>query len=719
MYRHISLDGTWDYTPLARVVLKPGGEMERDTRDLPPAGQMAIPNHWEQAGLTNFHGSVQFTRTFEFDGLREDEASLWLTFKAVDYFAKVWLNDTFLGEHTGYFQPFSFDITGTVRTGTNALRVEVICPLEEPGTVWPDQKIVIKGILNHWDCRPGSWDLETGQDHNSGGIWNSVALETRPVAYLDYVRVTTRLVPVEAPASHDHRRQVALGPDTPRKAIVFVDSDVIAPAGEYMLEVQIGDEPAVTQPVAMQNPLQRCTAVLQLMQPKLWWTWDLGEPHMEQCTVRLIKDGKTVHEKQFEVGLREIEFNPDNGEWTLNGRRFFVRGTNVVPTLWLGEYNAEMIATDIRMLREAHINGVRVCVHINREEFYTACDHAGILIWQDFALQWSYDETVDLMTEAVRQIKDMVRLLVNHPSIGLWCCQNESSFYNKYILDPVLADAVAAEDTSRFIRSTSEYAEHTYGGWYTDTYHLYNTLPATPVLTEFGAQALPEVESARKMGGDRWPPDWKKMAFHDFQYDMTFNVAKIQTGDNWNTFVQNSQAYQAKLLKYAIERYRQAKYKKLGCMFQFMFMDCWPSITWSVVSYDRIPKQGYFTLQECFQPVLIGFNPRRDTMITGVDRGGHARPLWVSPWIVNDRHEALEGCTYSVILSGPGGEFEYTQDQPVTVPADSVCESLPPVRIDLAPSLPPGDYTVTLQLCRNGATVSCNSYPLMLAANPV
>ncbi len=34
-------------------------------------------------------------------------------------------------------------------------------PLEEPGTVWPDHKIGIKGILSHWDCRPGSWDLRS------------------------------------------------------------------------------------------------------------------------------------------------------------------------------------------------------------------------------------------------------------------------------------------------------------------------------------------------------------------------------------------------------------------------------------------------------------------------------------------------------------------------------------------------------------------------------
>ncbi len=721
MPRQVSLNGVWRYEPITWVTVKADGVLVDGSSvvgspDLPAPGEMDVPGHWQGTALQSFDGRVRFSRTFDFDGRRDGERSVWLVFEGVDYFAHVWLNGHDLGEHAGYFQPFSFDVTDVVATGSNELVVDVTCPLEEPGDVWPDRKIQIKGILNHWDCRPGSWDPRTGQEQNSGGIWNNVYLETRPAAYLGHVRVTTRLVPREAPEGYSHGTELPV--DALPQAIVLVDAVLHGPAGEYELHVALGNEPEVTQAVRVSESGERHSVAVRVPRPALWWTWDLGEPHLEPCTVRLLRDGRDVDERRLTVGLREIDFDQSRGEWFLNGRRFFVRGTNVVPTLWLGQYDQTAIDRDLALLRDAHINGVRVCVHVNREEFYDACDRAGIVVWQDFALQWGYAETPSVMQEAVRQIKDMVRLLGNHPCIGLWCCQNESTFHNKYILDPVLAAAVAAEDGSRPIRPTSEFSEHTYVGWYSGHLRDYAAVPATPVLTEFGAQALPDAEAMRSMVGDVWPPDWDALAYHDFQYDQTFNVAKVGMGDGWDDFVRNSQRYQARLLKFAIERYRQAKYDKLGGLFQFMFMDCWPSVTWSVVAHDRTPKQGYRVLQEAYQPVLIGFNPPRDAIITGVDRGGHARPLVVSPWVVNDRHCVLTGCVYDIAIEGIGGCFAFSSDKPFDVAPDAVLHRAPSVTCALPGDLEPGSYSLALTLRQGAEALSRNSYELAVVSIP-
>jgi beta-mannosidase len=716
MTRQISLNGVWQYEPLAWVTLGEGGALDERTADLPSPGEMAIPGHWQGTPLQSFDGRVRFTHAFDFDGLQADEATVWLVFKAVDYSARVTLNGHHLGEHAGYFQPFAFDVADAIRQGTNELVVEVTCPLEEPGAVWPDRKVVIKGILNHWDCRPGSWDPKSGQEQHSGGIWHDVYLETRPAAYLGHLRATTKLVPREAPPGYAHG--VGLPDDAAKQALVLVDAELHGPPGAYELRVKLGDEPEVTERIHLTRSGERHTVVVQVPDPKLWWTWDLGEPHLESCVITLLQDGQPIHEQAFTTGLREIAFDQERGEWFLNGRRFFVRGTNVVPTLWPGQYDQAAIDRDIRLLRDAHVNGVRVCVHVNRDEFYDACDRAGILVWQDFALQWGYAETREFTQEAVRQIKEMVRLLVNHPCIAIWCCQNESTFHNKHILDPVLAVAVAAEDGSRPIRPTSEFSEHTYVGWYYGHYRDYAALPATPVLTEFGAQALPNADAIRAMVGDVWPPDWEKLAYHDFQFDQTFHVARVEVGDDWEEFVQSSQAYQAKLLKYAIEGYRQAKYEQLGGLFQFMFMDCWPSITWSVVDADRNPKAGYRTLQQVFQPVLIGMNLPRDSIITTTDRGGHARPFVVTPWVVNDRHRALTGCTYYVEVDGPGGHFAFGADQSFDVAADSVVRRAPAVTCDLPGDLAPGDYVVTLTLRQGTDMISRNAYSLAVVPIP-
>jgi beta-mannosidase len=720
--RRQALDGLWSYAPQAHQVLKPHGEIAESTVELPPAGEMQVPCNWESGGLNNFHGRVRFAREFDYAGRREGEESAWLIFRAVDYHARVWLNDIYLGEHTGYFAPFEFDVTTTITQGSNRLVVEVSDPLEEPGTVWPDHKQVIKGVLSHWDCRPGSWSLQHGQDHNSGGIWHAVYLETRPNAYVGHVRTATRLAPRSAPpgfAVHSHAE-----PGPPYQALVMVDVEIVGAPGAYFFEAAVGGSSS-RQAIRLSRSGERHTLIVSIPEPKLWWTWDRGEPHLETCTVRVGMGAVGGHgdgavtwqdEVTLEVGLREVEVDPKTGEWQLNKERLFIRGTNVVPTLWLGEYNAEMIARDIDLLRAAHMNAVRVCVHINRPEFYAACDRAGLLIWQDFALQWGYEETSAVMQAAVSQIREMVRLLVNHPSIAVWSCQNESTFHNKFILDPALEVAVALEDGSRYIRATSEFTEHNYPGWYYGDLRDYVLLGGTPILTEFGGQALPKVADASAMGGNQWPPDWAQLAYHDFQYDQTFLVAGVETGDSWAQFVANSQAYQARLLKFAIERYRQAKYTRLGGLFQFMFMDCWPSITWSVVEYDRTPKQAYQTLQQVYQPVLIGVNFEREHLLTSTDLGGHGRPLRIVPWVVNDRTAHLAGCTYAVEIEGDSGRSHAGASGPFDVPADGVLPHAPGVEVS-AP--PPGRYTVHLMLHCAGETISTNSYELSFTAPPV
>jgi beta-mannosidase len=708
MTQRLDLNGIWRYQPLAWTTVQADGSIAENTDDLPPAGEMELPMNWQLRGLDTFDGRVRFTRTFAAPALASGERT-FLVFRGVDYFADVTLNGQHLGRHAGYFQPFEFEITELVRSGENELQVDVDCPKEEPGTVWPDHKWLIKGILNHWDARPGSWDAATGQEKNSGGIWGAIYVEARPAAFVTDVRAATTLAPQEASDSFfDPADEHTSG----LQAVVRVELDVDSTqAGNFPLRVALDDH-AVEMTIPVPRGRTHHVVVLHVAEPRLWWPWDIGEPYLYTLSVDLGSAEQGASRWTTEFGIRHIRLDPHTGEWTVNGRRFFVRGTNVIPTLWLGEYDAAMIARDIELLKAAHINGVRACVHINRDEFYSACDRAGIVVWQDFALQWAYTTDQRFTQEAVRQVRDMVNHLYNHPCIALWCTQNESSFHNKVILNPVLAQAAAQCDSSRYVRATSEFAEHAYPGWYWGEPRDYIALPGAPILTEFGAQALPSAAEVRQMrGGDQWPPDWKGLAYHDFQYDQTFHVAGIERGTSLEEFVANSQRYQAELLKFAIERYRRHKYTKIGSLFQFMFMDCWPSITWSVLSYERVPKEGYHTLQQVYQPVLVGVDlyRARKKVLLGRDLGSHDRPFQVACWLVNDRHETLQGCRLSVRLARGGASPVATELELPDVAADSVA-ALGSVTLHLPPDLPLGAYDLELAVHQDESVISRNCY---------
>jgi len=714
-----SLDGLWQFQPVGKLMVKPNGDLAVvEKENLPPPGQMTLPANWHKAGLPNFFGRVRFSRQFTAPGRKANER-IWLCFKGVDYFTYIWVNGVWVGEHTGYFAPFSFDITDHLKPGANQLDVIVDSPNSEPGTVWPHRKWLIKGILDHWDGRPGSWDESTGQDGNCGGIWNSVFLEQRHQTHISGVKVTTQLLPKRHTAHDvpdDAVGDIAV-PIHPH-ALVTVRAQIAGPRTEkLMVEVTLGHE-RVAVPVPFHAEGSEVIVTLPVENARLWWTWDHGEPYLYDCMVRLLLGEDVWSEQALKVGIREIEVDRTTGQWRLNGRRIFIRGTNVIPTMWLGEYDQEMIDKDIDLLLKANINAVRVCVHVNRDELYDACDRAGILVWQDFPLQWGYapDQMV-VVRHGVIQVKEMIRSLYNHPSIAVWCCQNEANSYNTYVMGPQLRLAAQEEDATRYIHQTAEFGEHAYPGWYGGELRDYVKLPGAPMCTEFGAQALPSVERVREMGGHTWPPDWKQMAYHDFQYDQTFHVAGVEMGEGLEQFVANSQAYQAKLLKFAIEHYRRAKYTKVGSLFQFMFQDGWPAITWSVVDYYREPKQGYYALQQAYQPVLIGADLPRDKFMVDRDFGSHQREIKVSLWAVNDRPEDLTGLRCECWLEQAEGPASYAFGQiAVSLPADSVTEVGQVKLVAKRPKL--GKYKLLLKLFNGEELVSQNEYPVELVAAP-
>jgi beta-mannosidase len=73
---------------------------------------MPIPGHWHLAGL-DFLGKVWFRKRF----VPEQAEGSRLCFKGVDYMARVWFNGNYLGSHTGYFDPFYFDVSDNMEPG--------------------------------------------------------------------------------------------------------------------------------------------------------------------------------------------------------------------------------------------------------------------------------------------------------------------------------------------------------------------------------------------------------------------------------------------------------------------------------------------------------------------------------------------------------------------------------------------------------------------------
>ena len=611
---NILLNGLWKYIP------DPGTNLDiLKAKELLLSGntrEMSVPSNWELQGLHNFNGSVWFLK--EFESCNNDGLNI-LKFSGIDYFADVWFNDTYLGKHEGYFQPFFFDISGIYKN-KNQLIVRVTSPFEEPVKEWPLKKKLIKGIFNHHDCRPGGWDYERGQDKNTGGIWNDVKIISGFPVYIDNIKIKSKIRPDKSQATLIFE-------------ISYYYNDISAIYSDIEISIQSPSGVILksTKNILFQKDKDITEITVLIDNPELWWCDDLGKPLLYDINIT-----SSLFEKQsFRYGIREVSLD-EKKQFFLNGKRLFLRGTNLIPEQFLSNLDKHKIENIVSLISEANINIVRVHAHVNRPDLYAEFDRQGILVWQDFALQWTYDESPEFVSNAVSQIKDMVKLLYNYSSICFWCCHNEPG-EQIHLLDHFLYQAVLSEDQTRIIRTASNYEEHPYDGWYWGNKEHFAAAPMGPLVTEFGAQALPIQETMEKMfsNDELFPPAVDKWQYHNFQPDQTFNIAKIETGNSIISFINNSQQYQADLIKTAVEFYRRKRFNNITGIFQFMFIDCWPSITWSVVDYYGNKKAGYEILQMVFEPLFISINLRQDQYYKG-------RKLLLDVYIINDLHIDLD-----------------------------------------------------------------------------
>src|SRR5690606_40799116 len=115
-----------------------------------------------------------------------------LRFEAIDYFAEVWVNERFAGQHEGHFNPFDLDVTSLLDGEADvSLMVRVSAPWDAPnphGTYPTDHVIrgLVKGLYEHGEG-------VIPPNVNPIGIWRPVWLILDQGVSIDHVRIRTDL----------------------------------------------------------------------------------------------------------------------------------------------------------------------------------------------------------------------------------------------------------------------------------------------------------------------------------------------------------------------------------------------------------------------------------------------------------------------------------------------------------------------------------------------
>jgi len=668
----------------------------------------------------------------DFDLALQSGQRAWLQLHGADYATWTYLNGQLLGQHEGMFSRQVYEITHLLGERVqdnilprNRLAVRFMAPARLPSdrsTRWekflnrienrslevacdPNRRDTLKCQMGYgWDFAPALRTI---------GLWDDVeVLVTGEVTLFD-VQVKTRLVSAGAALT------------------VSLDADALS-HGPATIVLSLTGQTFAAEPIVRSSDVTlpagrtRLTFEMDVPDPHLWFPWDRGNPDLYTLMVEVRQNGHVLDCVTESVGLREITLhrNPDTPpsaqDWTfaVNGHPVYLRGANWVPA---DAFPARVMESDycdlLEMARSAGLNALRVWGGGLREKkaFYDLCDRMGLLVWQEFPLACAfltrYPRSQGYLELIESETRDIVRQVRNHPSVVLWCGGNEFDPQRNRPAVEAMRRAAMDVDGTRPFQTASPFGgdSHNWKVWHRFYPPESYQQDTAQIMTEFGLQAPPVVESLRRFvpPDELWPPAsaWTR---HRAQMDKLWHYAQIpntkfqisnQKSEIRNqksdigTFVQASQRAQARGIQIAVEHARRRKYATSG-FFVWQFNSPWPAIDWAMVDYYRVPKLAYHRLAEIANPLLVSLDyPLR--------RYAPGDTLTADVWVINDWRREFSGCRVEVALQ------ELWQAFDVNVKPDSA-ELIGRVTW----TVPEGDWPVVCRLKQGEDVLSTNHYAL-------
>ena len=666
----VSLNGVWKYRIDEKDTGRDEGLYKPDV-DFSTWKGMEIPNNWYLTEVGDYFGTIWFQTSFKvpesFKGKR-----IYIYFKAVDYYADVWLNGRFLGSHEGMFNPFEFDVTDIVNMDSDNILVvrdsaprpnaEYKLAIDSENPLSKDYKRhqavdidLVKGHMIDAMHRPGSMTKFRG-DGNSGGIWDDVFLVAREHVFIEYVKIFTRVVKKKDWAGDGRDKYDGTGLVTADVRINNTTCDVIETDLDMIIRPYNFEdeyEGRRARKIVILPGINTFKITLTVPDAKLWWPWDNGKHNMYTAEFRVCND--TVRQN---FGIKEVVHDDKTGHWIVNGKRIFLRGMRYISGNWMSVANEKMWRDDLEKMLDMNINSIRIGSHVEKDGFYTLCDEMGFLVWQVFPLHYCVSDSDDFIDRASEMIKDMGEMLYNHACIGMWSVFKEPEIYNfterpnnYFRLCEVLKETLGTVDPTRWIHK-GDYREGVQNfmiGCCQDGDADIRKIDFQPNIVEFGAQSIPCLETLKTfIPEDKlWPPHWDTWEYWGLFYDITFKNARIDMGNSLEEFINNYQEYEAKVVKEQIEAVRQRKYRPCGSMYLYYWSDACPMIGSGLFDYYRRPYKVYYSMKAVYTPVLISLEWNADPYIIGRDKIYHPSTTFIGKvWVTNDMG-FMEDCTIS------------------------------------------------------------------------
>lgn len=578
-----------------------------------------------------------------------EKKSYFLVFEGIDTVSEIYLNDTYLGNTENMFLTYRYDVSDILKEGENKLRVVIHSPTKHAKklediygrlhAVEDPKRVYIRKAQYSF-----GWDW--GARIVSSGIYKDVYIEELsdgklkyPTAYLEDLK----------------------------GSVVFEGYvENINDPSKYEVQVLINEKEVIKLPVFKEDNEYKFKGSMVIENLKLWFPRDLGESYLYTVLFNLIKEGNVIYSTTKNIGFRTVEIlkgDDEDGEsfiFVINGKKVFIKGAN-----WIPIDNILSFATDeryqklLKMAYNANINMLRVWGGgiYEKEIFYETCDRMGILIWQDFMFSCAeYPDHLEWFRNlSIKEVRENVLKLRHHPSIIIWCGNNENNWafedwgYNFKVDNKNLGNTLYLEDfpniclkedssrpywpsspfSGKGLKANSNLAGDTHvwnvwSGW--QDYKEYEK-DTSRFVSEFGFQAAPDIETIKFFVIEREREIFSDtMLNHNKQIEgmerlIRFLSTRFGLPKDFDSFVYLTQLNQAEAIKFGVEHWRSRKYKTSGTIY-WQLNDSWPVFSWSSIDYFERPKALYFYTKKFYSKILPVLKQEAEKLILFIINDG-------------------------------------------------------------------------------------------------
>lgn len=390
--RIINLDGIWEIAE---------GDMDSIPKSfqhkvpVPGLVDMAKPSFDEVGKKNEKRQAFWYLRTFDVEG--QIPAVAILKIHKAKYGTKVFLNGKVVGEHLPCFTPALLDVKEFLK-GSGEQNELVV-------RVGADRECLPEGM-------PGGWDFE--KYLYIPGIYDSVELILTGAPYISNVQVVPQL----------------------EDNTVRINSLIQNPTlkGKVEIDIRVRELKSQRTHCFTESTLTRVKDALEFpfdleLPMGDYKLWSPEEPFLYEMELDIGTDAVKIR-----FGMRSFQFDKESGRAILNGKPYFMRGTNVCAYRFFEDaergdkpWRKEWVRRLHRKFKSMHWNSIRYCIGFPPEIWYEIADEEGFLIQDEFPIWLLSKAPEDPKSEKIiPEYTEWMRERWNHPCVVIWDAQNES-----------------------------------------------------------------------------------------------------------------------------------------------------------------------------------------------------------------------------------------------------------------------------------------------------